>query len=431
MYEGVKNMSLSSQSTQSELVKAKAELTKEYNDLKACNLSLDMSRGKPAAAQLDLSNGILTLQLDSYINCEGNDVRNYGILTGIKECRELFGSLLGIKPDNIIVGGNSSLNLIYDAIARYFMFGKLGSTPWSKLDKVKFLCPVPGYDRHFSICEEFGFEMINIPMGSNGPDMDMVEKLVKEDESIKGMLCVPLYSNPGGICYSDEVVERLVSMETAAEDFTIIWDNAYGVHHVYKHIELANVFDLAEKYGTADRILYFFSTSKITFPGSGVAIIASGDKAIEEIKRRFGIMTIGYNKINQIRTYSFFKTPEGVMAHMKKLGAMLREKFDVVLNKLESEFGSNDLLTWHKPDGGYFISVDTLPGCAKETVRLAKECGLVLTQAGCSYPYGKDPNDSNIRIAPSYPTVDELKKAIDIFCICVKLAAVNKLLNEN
>lgn len=423
-------MSLSSQSSADELLKAQQELTAEYDRLKSCNLSLDMSRGKPAAAQLDLSNGILTLQLDSYINCEGNDVRNYGILTGIKECRHLFAELLGIKEDNIIIGGNSSLNLIYDAIARYFMFGKLGSTPWSKLDKVKVLCPVPGYDRHFAICEEFGFEMINIPMDNNGPDMDMVEKLVKEDDSIKLMLCVPLYSNPSGICYSDEVCERLAKMETAAEDFTIIWDNAYGIHHVYSETKLANIFDLAAKYGNEDRILYFFSTSKITFPGSGVALIASGDKAIAEIKRRFGIMTIGYNKINQLRTYSFFKSPEGMMEHMKKLGAMLKEKFDIVLNKLDEEFDDNDLLTWTKPGGGYFISVNTLPGCAKETVRLAKECGLILTDAGATYPYKKDPEDSNIRIAPSYPTVEELEKAIEVFCICVKLAAVNKLLKE-
>lgn len=423
-------MSLSSQSSQDELVKAQQELISEYDKIKSCNLSLDMSRGKPAAAQLDLSNGILTLQLDSYINCEGNDVRNYGILTGIKECRHLFAELLGIKEDNIIIGGNSSLNLIYDAIARYYMFGKLGSTPWSKLDKVKVLCPVPGYDRHFAICEEFGFEMINIPMDSNGPDMDMVEKLVKEDDSIKIMLCVPLYSNPNGVCYSDEVCKRLAKMETAADDFTIIWDNAYGIHHVYSETKLANIFDLAAEYGNEDRILYFFSTSKITFPGSGVALIASGDKAIAEIKKRFGVMTIGYNKINQIRTYSFFKSPEGMMEHMKKLGAMLREKFNVVLNKLDKEFSNNDLLTWTKPGGGYFISVDTLPGCAKETVRLAKECGLILTDAGATYPYKNDPYDSNIRIAPSYPTVEELDKAMDVFCICVKLAAVNKLLKE-
>lgn len=424
-------MALSSKTSADVLRSEEKKLISEYEKIKSCNLSLDMSRGKPAAAQLDLSNGILSMDIDSYINCEGNDVRNYGILTGIKECRDLFADLLDIKADNIIIGGNSSLNLIYDAIARYFMFGKLGSKPWSKLDKVKVLCPVPGYDRHFSICQEFGFEMINIPMDSNGPDMDMVERLVKEDNSIKAIICVPLYSNPSGVCYSDEVVERLVKMETAAEDFTIIWDNAYGVHHVYKHRELANIFKLAEKYGTDDRILYFFSTSKITFPGSGVALIASGDKAIEEIKRRFGIMTIGYNKIMQLCTYHFFKTPEGMTEHMKKLGEMLRVKFDVVLSALESEFNDSDFLTWEKPDGGYFISVDTLPGCAKETVRLAKECGLILTDAGCAYPYGADPNDSNIRIAPSYPTDEELKKAMEIFCICVKLAAIKKLLNTN
>ncbi len=422
-------MALSSKTPAEELRAEEKRLNSEYEKLKSCNLSLDMSRGKPAAAQLDLSNGILNMNFPSYINCEGNDVRNYGILTGIKECRTLFADLLGIKADNIIIGGNSSLNLIYDAIARYYMFGKLGSTPWSKLDKVKVLCPVPGYDRHFSICEEFGFEMINIPMNSEGPDMDMVERLVKDDESIKAIICVPLYSNPSGVCYSDEVVERLASMKAAAEDFTIIWDNAYGVHHVYKERKLADIFALAEKYGTEDRVLYFFSTSKITFPGSGVALIASGDKAIAEIKKRFGIMTIGYNKINQLATYSFFKSPEGMHEHMRKLGKMLKEKFDVVLTKLDEEFGGGDLLSWEKPDGGYFISVDTLPGCAKETVRLAKECGLILTAAGCAYPYGADPNDSNIRIAPSYPTVEELKKAMEIFCVSVKLASVRMLLN--
>ena len=423
-------MSLNCHSSKAELVDAQRQLVPEYNKLKSCNLNLDMSRGKPAASQLDLSNAILTAPITNYINCEGNDVRNYGILTGIKECRDLFGELLEINPDNIIIGGNSSLNLIYDAIARYFMFGKLGSTPWSKLDKVKFLCPVPGYDRHFAICEEFGFEMINVPMNENGPDMDMVENLVKNDSSIKGILCVPLYSNPNGVCYSDEVVTRLVSMKTAAADFTIIWDNAYGVHHVYKKTNLANIFTLAKEYNTEDRILYFFSTSKITFPGSGVALIASGDKSIAEIKKRFGVMTIGYNKVNQLKTYNFFKNAEGVLNHMKKLGEMLKEKFDIVLNKLDLEFSNSDFLTWEKPAGGYFISVNTLPKCAKETVKLAKECGLILTNAGSTYPYGKDPLDSNIRIAPSYPTTDELKMAMEVFSVCVKLSAVNKLLEN-
>ena len=419
-----------SEMTKEELLELKRDLSDQYREFQGKNLTLDMSRGKPSAEQLDLSMGMMdVLSSDSDLTCEdGTDCRNYGGLDGISEAKELLADMIEVPADNIIIYGNSSLNVMYDTISRSMTHGVMGNTPWCKLDKVKFLCPVPGYDRHFSICEEFGFEMINIPMDNNGPDMDMVESLVKEDDSIKGIICVPLYSNPGGICYSDEVVERLAKMETAAPDFTIIWDNAYGVHHVYKEVKLANIFDIAEKYGNDDRILYFFSTSKITFPGSGVALIASGDKAIDEIKRRFGIMTIGYNKINQLRTYSFFKNPEGMMLHMKKLGAMLKEKFDVVLNRLEKEFGDNDLLTWTKPYGGYFISVDTLPDCAKETVRLAKECGLILTNAGCSYPYGKDPKDSNIRIAPSYPTVEELEKAMDIFCVCVKLAAVNELL---
>jgi DNA-binding transcriptional MocR family regulator len=387
-----------------------------------------MSRGKPAPAQLNLSNDILSLAIDNYISRDGIDVRNYGVLDGISECRELFSDLLGIPKDNIVIGGNSSLNLIYDAFARLYIFGALGSTPWGKLDKVKILCPVPGYDRHFAICEEFGFEMINVPMTENGPDMDMVERLVKEDESIKGILCVPLYSNPDGVCYSDDTVERLAKMSTAAEDFKIFWDNAYAVHHVYDEVKLLNIFDACARYGTTDRILYFFSTSKVTFPGSGVALVASGDKYIEDIKKHFGKQTIGYNKVNQLRTYNFFKTADGINAHMKKLGAMLREKFDIVLDKLDSEFTDTDLLTWHKPKGGYFVAVFTMDGCAKETVRLAKEAGLTLTAAGAPYPYGNDPHDSCIRIAPSYPSTEELTQAIDLFCICVKLAAVNKLL---
>lgn len=424
-------MAFSSDIKKEELEEVKSQLLKEYEEIKGKKLSLDMSRGKPAAEQLDLSNGILTLPIHNYINCEGIDVRNYGILDGIKECKHLFSQLLNIKESNIIIGGNSSLNLIYDAIARYYVFGKLGSTPWCRLDKAKFLCPVPGYDRHFAICEEFGIDMINIPMRKDGPDMDMIEDLVKNDNSIKGIFCVPLYSNPTGTCYSDEVVDRLAKMKTAAEDFTIFWDNAYGIHHIYEEEKLADIFEVCAKYGTEDRVLYFFSTSKVTFPGSGVAFIASGDKAIAEIRKRFGIQTIGYNKINQMRTYCFFKSPEGVRKHMKALGKLLKAKFDIVLDKLNSEFRDSDLLTWEHPKGGYFISVYTLPGCAKETVRLAKECGLVLTDAGSAYPYHNDPEDRNIRIAPSYPANEDLKKAMDVFCTCVKLAAANKLIKEN
>lgn len=412
-----------------ELEKLQQELLQKYNDLKKLNLKLDMSRGKPACEQLNLSNAILTMPLDNYTTSEGIDVRNYGILDGIKEMKELFSGLLDIPEKNIIVGGSSSLNLMYDCIARLYIFGAGGSTPWGRC-KTKIVCPVPGYDRHFSICEEFGFEMITVPMTPTGPDMDKVEALVKDDPDVKGILCVPLYSNPDGICYSDETVERLAKMETAAKDFKIIWDNAYGVHHVYKETKLANIFELCSKYGTQDRVIYFFSTSKITFPGSGVAMMAAGDNYVAEIKKHFGIQTIGHNKINQLRTVNFFRTPEGLLEHMKNLGAMLRAKFDIVLNTLDKEIASTGLLKWQKPNGGYFVSVFTLPGCAKETVRLAKECGLILTNAGATYPYGKDPDDSNIRIAPSYPTCDELQSAMNVFCICLKLASVNMLLNK-
>ncbi len=424
-------MAVFSEMSKAELLSLQSELLEKYNRIKANKIQLDMSRGKPAPAQLNLSNGILTMPIDNYINKDGNDVRNYGILDGISECRELFSKLLDIPVNNIIIGGNSSLNLIYDAFTRLYIFGSLGSTPWGKLDKVKILCPVPGYDRHFAICEELGFEMINIPMTENGPDMDMVERLAAQDESIKGILCVPLYTNPDGICYSDEVVDRLAKMPAAAEDFKIFWDNAYAVHHVYEEVKQLNIFEACNKYGTADRILYFFSTSKVTFPGSGVALVASGDRYIEDIRRRFGKQTIGYNKLNQLRTYNFFRTPEGIKAHMKKLGDMLKEKFDIVLDTLESEFKGTGALNWHKPMGGYFISVYTMDGCAKETVRLAKEAGLTLTNAGASYPYGNDPHDSNIRLAPSYPDCEELKSAMELFCICAKLAAVNKLLENN
>lgn len=413
--------------SKAELTTLKDELTKEYENIKAAGMTLDMSRGKPAGSQLDLSNEILTAPIDNYITSEGIDSRNYGILDGIKEIKGLFSELLHIPEKNIIVGGNSSLNLIYDAMARLYIFGAGGSTPWGK-EKTKILCPVPGYDRHFAICEEFGFEMINIPMKDDGPDMDIVEKLVKEDKSIKAILCTPLYSNPGGICYSDTTVERLAKMETAAEDFKLFWDNAYAVHHVYKERHLANIFELCNKYGTNDRILYFFSTSKITFPGSGVAIIAAGDNYIEEIKKHFGIQTIGHNKLNQLRTFNFFKNAAGIHDHMKKLGDLLKEKFDIVLDTFDKKIAPLGILEWTKPDGGYFISVNTLEGCAKRTVELAKNCGLCLTDAGATYPYKKDPKDSNIRIAPSYPTCEELKNAVDVFCVCLELASVEKLL---
>ena len=421
-------MSFSSITPKAELLNIKSELLTKYQDFKDSNLCLDMSRGKPSKEQLDLSNSILTSPLDTYISSVGDDIRNYGVVYGIKETRELFANLLDLNPDDIIIGGNSTLKLIYDSISNNFIFGKLGSTPWSKLDKVKFICPVPGYDRHFSICEEFGIEMINVPLYSNGPDMDIVEELVNNDDSIKGMFCVPLYSNPSGACYSDEVVDRLAKMSTAANDFTIYWDNAYGIHHIYDEVKLYNIFDACKKYSTEDRVYYYFSTSKVTFPGSGIAIITSGKNAINEFKKRFSTQTIGYNKINQLRTLNFLKDVNTVKLHMNNHAKLLKERFDIVLDKLKKDFSANDLLKWETPNGGYFISVETLDGCAKETVRLAKECGLILTDAGASYPYHNDPNNSNIRLAPSYPNANDLAKAMDVFCVCVKLAAVNKLL---
>lgn len=409
------------------LLALKEDLEKQYADFQAQNLKLDMSRGKPAGTQLDLTNGIL-FTLTKYITEDGVDARNYGGLDGIPEAKKLFSGLLDIPTEKIIIGGNSSLNLMYDTMVRFMLFGTGGNTPWSKLDKVKFLCPSPGYDRHFGICEDLGIEMITIPMTEHGPDMDLVEKLVAEDPAIKGIWCVPLYSNPQGIIYSDETVDRLGSMKTAAPDFRIMWDNAYGVHHIYTENKVKDIFSVCEQAGNPNRVFYFFSTSKITFPGAGVALLASSPENIVEIKKHMGMQTIGHDKLNQLRTVTYLKNPEGVRDHMAKLAAELRPKFDVVLETLDRELAGTGLAKWTKPQGGYFVAIDTLPGCAKATVALAKAAGVTMTGAGATFPYKKDPNDTNIRIAPTYPTYDELKIAIALFCVCVKLAGVNKLL---
>ena len=414
-----------------ELKQLQQQLQKEYDDYKMKNLSLDMSRGKHAGTQLDLTNTMLDMKLDYMTTEAGIDARNYGILDGVPEVKRLFSDLLQIPEEQMIIGGNSSLNLMYDTIARCFLFGTGGHTPWSKLSKVKFLCPSPGYDRHFAVTEEFQVEMIPVPMTEHGPDMEVVEQLVAKDDTIKGIWCVPLYSNPQGICYSKETVQRLATMKTAAQDFRIMWDNAYGVHHVYQKRELEDIFKIAKEVGNEDRIFYFFSTSKITFPGSGVALVASSINNILDMKKHMGIQTIGYDKLNQLRTLQFFKNADGILNHMEQLAQELRPKFDIVLNTLEKELAGTGLACWTKPDGGYFVGVDTLEGCAKETVRLAKEAGVVLTNAGATYPYGKDPKDTNIRIAPSYPTCTELQMAMDLFCLCVKLAGVNALLLRN
>lgn len=412
------------------LEQCKAELEQTYAEYKARNLKLDMSRGKPSGRQLDLTNGILD-KLDKYMTEDGIDARNYGGLEGIPEARRLFSELLGIPVEKIIIGGNSSLNLMYDAIVRLLLFGTQGHTPWSKVPGgVTFLCPSPGYDRHFSVCEDLGIRMIPVPMTPTGPDMDLVEKLAAEDESVKGIWCVPLYSNPQGICYSDETVDRLASMKTAAADFRIFWDNAYGVHHIFRERKLKDIFSACEAAGNPDRVIYFFSTSKITFPGAGVALLASSPANVAEIKKHMGMQTIGHDKLNQLRTVRYLKDAEGIRKHMKRLAEELKPKFNIVLETLDRELKGSGLAEWTHPDGGYFIAIDTLPGCAKATVALAKEAGVVLTGAGATFPYKKDPLDRNIRIAPTYPTLDELKTAIELFCVCVKLAGTRKLLEK-
>lgn len=417
-----------------ELLALKEQLEKEYAAVKAKNISLDMSRGKPAAQQLDLSMGIMDcLTSKDTLKAEnGTDCRNYGVLDGIPEAKRLMAGLMGVKSENVIVYGNASLTIMYDAISRAYTHGIMGNTPWCKLDKVKWLCPVPGYDRHFAITERFGFEMINIPMNDDGPDMDMVEKLVSSDESIKGIWCVPKYSNPGGVVYSDETVKRFAALKPAAKDFRIFWDNAYCVHHLYpeKPAQILNIIEECEKAGNPDLVYEFSSTSKISFPGSGVAAFASSANNITDVKKQLTVQTIGYDKINQLRHVKFFKDAEGIKAHMVKHADIMRPKFEMVEEVFEKELGSKGIAKWTKPMGGYFISLETLEGTAKKIVAMCKEVGLVLTPAGSTHPYKNDPKDNTIRIAPSFPTVDELKDAAQILTLCVKLASVEKILEN-
>lgn len=417
-----------------ELESFRNECVKEYEAFKAQGLKLDMSRGKPGADQLDITMPMLDiLNSSTDMTCEdGTDSRNYGGLTGIPEAKKLFADMLGVSTDEIIVGGNASLALMYDTIARAMTHGVLGSEkPWCKLDKVKFLCPAPGYDRHFGICENFGIEMITIPMLSTGPDMDMVEKLVSEDDSVKGIWCVPMYSNPDGITYSDETVKRFANLSPAAKDFRIFWDNAYCVHHLCDdHDTLLNIFDEAKKTGKEDMIFEFASTSKISFPGAGVAVMAASKANIDQIVKILGMQYISYDKINQLRHVRYFKNLDGIMAKMEEHKKILAPKFAMVLDMLDKELGELGILEWHKPTGGYFVSVNTLSNCAKKVVQYCKEGGVVLTGAGATYPYKNDPADRNIRIAPTYPCVADLEKAMQLFCISVKLASVEKLLAE-
>ena len=415
-----------------QLLQEKTALEAEYAKIKEMGLSLDMSRGKPAAEQLDLSMGILdTVDAKSVVKSEnGTDLRNYGVLDGIPEVKKLIGDMVGAKPENVIVYGNSSLNIMYDQIARAEIFGICGNTPWCKLDKVKFLCPVPGYDRHFAITEEFGIEMINIPMTEDGPDMDMVEQYVNNDAAVKGIWCVPKYSNPQGVVYSDETVRRFANLKPAAPDFRIFWDNAYVVHHLYEdnQAQILNILDECEKAGNPDIVFQFCSTSKVSFPGAGIAAISASAANIADIKKRLTIQTIGHDKINQLRHVKFFKDQKGVQEHMMKQAAIIRPKFEMVEEMFTEEIASRGIGTWMHPLGGYFISFEALEGCAKKIVEKCKEAGVVLTGAGSPYPYKKDPKDSVIRIAPTYPSMDELKEAVKVFTVVVRLVSVDKLL---
>ena len=417
-----------------ELLELKNGLEARFAEVKAKGLKLDMSRGKPAADQLNLSMGMMdVLNSSAVLTCEdGVDCRNYGGLDGIGEAKRLLADMMEVAKDNVIIFGNSSLNVMYDTVSRAMTHGVMGSTPCCKLDKVKFLCPVPGYDRHFAITEHFGIEMVNVPMTPTGPDMDMVEKLVNEDPAVKGIWCVPKYSNPQGITYSDETVYRFANLKPAAEDFRIFWDNAYCVHHLYedKQDYLLEILTECKKAGNPDMVYKFSSTSKISFPGSGIAAIAASEANLKDIRDMLKFQTIGHDKVNQLRHVRFFKDVHGIVEHMKKHADIMRPKFEAVIEVLERELGGLEIGSWIKPLGGYFISFDAMEGCAKAIVAKAKEAGLVMTGAGATFPYGKDPHDSNIRIAPSYPTPEELSVATDIFVLSVKLVSIDKLLGN-
>ena len=417
-----------------ELLALKEELTKKYEDVKAKGLSLDMSGGKPGVDQLELSMPMLNLvNENSDMKCEsGVDCRNYGVLEGIPEAKRLMSEMIGTDPEHVIVFGNSSLNIMFDTIARCMLRGVLGSTPWSKLDHVKFLCPSPGYDRHFKVTESFGIEMIVVPMLPTGPDMDMVEELVSKDESIKGIWCVPQYSNPQGYTYSDETVRRFANLKPAASDFRIFWDNAYCVHHLYDDNQdhLLDILSECEKAGNPDMVFEFASTSKVTFPGSGVSVLASSKANLDDIRKYITVQTIGHDKINQLRHVRFLKDAQGIKEHMRKHAALIRPKFEAVLSTLERELGGLEIGQWTTPKGGYFISFDSMEGCAKAIVAKTKEAGVVMTGAGATFPYGKDPKDSNIRIAPTLPSAEDLAMAAEVFVLSVKLVSVEKLLGE-
>ena len=419
--------------TKEQLVEFKASLEKEYNAYKAQALKLDMSRGKPGSDQLAVSNGLLdaitSKDWEDDASNHSLEYRNYGLLTGIIECKEIFAKLLKVPTKNVIVCGNSSLNMMFDYITQCMLTGS-GAEPWKDQGEIKFLCPCPGYDRHFSIAEYYGIKLIPVEMTATGPDMDAVEELVK-DPKVKGMFCVPKYSNPTGVTYSAETVERIAAMTPAASDFRIIWDNAYIIHDLAEESEkLDNIFDVLAKYGHEDMVIEFTSTSKISFPGAGVAVLAASDRNIDMIISRMRVQTIGYDKINQFRHVKFYKDVKGIKNHMKLHRNILAPKFKAVINEFKTSLGEYNVAEWSNPKGGYFISLDVMDGTAKRVYELCKEAGVTLTTVGATFPYGMDPNDRNIRIAPSFPPVDELLTATKLLCICVKLAACEKLLAE-
>ena len=432
MQKGVVTDMYLSDMNKEQLLSFKAEAEAKYNDFKAQGLCLNMARGNPCPEQLELSNDMLKVFDDGNFTMEnGGDVRNYGIPDGIPEAKKLFSDMIGVNEDEIIIFGNSSLNAMYWSIQCAYNLGILGNKPWSECEKIKFLCPVPGYDRHFKVTELFGIEMINIPMTATGPDMDMIEKLVAEDDSIKGIWCVPQYSNPDGVVYSDETVKRFAALRPKAPDFRIFWDNAYCVHHLTdKPTLILNILEEAKKVGNEDIVYIFGSTSKITFAGAGVAVMGGSRANIDELKKYLGISIISYDKMNQLRHVRFFGTFENMCEHMKKHAAIIAPKFNIVIETLKNELAPCGIGSWSEPQGGYFISFNSMNGCAKRIVSLCSEAGVTLTGAGATFPYGKDPDDKNIRLAPTYPSLDDLRKAAELFTVCVKLASAEKFLSE-
>ena len=416
-----------------ELESLRDRLLSKYNEYKADGIKLDMARGKPDKQQLDISEEILGLitKNEQCIASDGTDCRNYGGLDGLSSAKELFADVFGLRAENIILGGNSSLNMMYDTVARAYTFGFCDSErPWCREEKIKFLCPSPGYDRHFAICELFGIEMITVAMNDDGPDMETVKKYVESDSAVRGIWCVPKYSNPTGIVYSDDVVRAFAALKPAARDFRIFWDNAYAIHDFGENIPILNILEESEKTGRPNMPIMFASTSKITFPGSGVALMSASLENLNYMKKQLSIQTIGPDKINQLRHVAFFKNKQGMMEHMKRHADILRPKFETVVAAFEKELSGTGIASWTTPRGGYFISFESLPGCAPAIYKLALDAGLTLTNVGATYPYGKDPKDSNIRIAPSFPDVESLKLAVERFIVCVKLASVEKLLSE-